>query len=354
MRIRKSRRWVVLIAAIVALAGVLAGGAAWWYSYNLSAVRPADQTVTRINITSGMAAPQVANVLEERSLIRSRHAFMAYIRLKRLQPQFKIGVYAVKPSQSTPEIISHLTNGQSDEMAIQFYPDATLRGKDYRSVESVLKKAGYSEADIEEAFKAEYRSSVLTSRPTGADLEGYIYGDTYFMAGDATAQEVIQRAITEMDRVVRENDLEAKFKARGLSLYQGLTLASIVQKESIGCGPGSTICQDQRNIASVFYNRLKANMNLGSDVTYHYAADKMGVERSDKLDSPYNTRLHKGLPPGPIAAPGISALNAVADPAQTDFLFFLSGDDDVTYFAKTDAEHTANIKAHCHKKCQLP
>ena len=93
-------------------------------------------------------------------------------------------------------------------------------------------------------------------------------------------------------------------------------------------------------------------MNLGSDVTYQYAADKLGVARDTQLDSPYNTRVHKGLPPGPIATPGLSALNAVANPAQTDYLFFLSGDDNVTYFAKTDAEHIANAKAHCRQKCQ--
>ena len=172
------------------------------------------------------------------------------------------------------------------------------------------------------------------------------------MSGDATAKSAIQRALAEFDQVARKNNLEEKFKKRGLTLYQGITLASIVQKESIGCGVGTEVCEDQRKIASVFYNRMKAGMNLGSDVTYQYAADKLGVARDTQLDSPYNTRVHKGLPPGPIATPGLSALNAVADPAQTDYLFFLSGDDNVTYFAKTDAEHTANAKAHCRQKCQ--
>ena len=352
MQIRKSRKWMIVIAGLVAVLGLSAAAGAGWYLYNLSAVNSGDQAVTRVNITSGMTAPQVASALEEKKLIRSRYAFLGYIKLKRIDARFKVGVYVVKPSQSTPEIIKHLINGQSDEVAIRFYPDGTLRGKDYRSVESALKTAGYSDADIEGALKADYDSYVFKSRPAGADLEGFVYGDTYFMSGDATAKSAIQRALAEFDQVARKNNLEEKFKKRGLTLYQGVTLASIVQKESIGCGVGTEVCEDQRKIASVFYNRMKAGMNLGSDVTYQYAADKLGVARDTQLDSPYNTRVHKGLPPGPIATPGLSALNAVANPAQTDYLFFLSGDDNVTYFAKTDAEHIANAKAHCRQKCQ--
>ena len=94
-------------------------------------------------------------------------------------------------------------------------------------------------------------------------------------------------------------------------------------------------------------------MELGSDVTYQYIADKNGLERSPSLKSPYNTRIQKGLPPGPIATPSLSALDAAANPANSNYLYFLSGDDDVTYFVKTNEEHEANIKAHCQKKCQI-
>ena len=163
----------------------------------------------------------------------------------------------------------------------------------------------------------------------------------------------MQRSINHLEKIVKKYNLEGKFKARGLTLYQGITLASIIQRESIGCGSGVETCEDQRKIASVFYNRLKANMPLGSDVTYQYIADKTGVERSPNLKSPYNTRIQKGLTPGPIASPSLSALNAAADPINSDYLYFLSGDDDITYFAKTNEEHESNVKAHCQKKCQI-
>ena len=92
---------------------------------------------------------------------------------------------------------------------------------------------------------------------------------------------------------------------------------------------------------------------LGSDVTYQYITDKLGVPRDINYDSPYNTRRFAGLPPGPIASPGKDALIAVGAPATSDYLFFLSGDDNVTYFARTVEEHEANIRNHCQQKCEI-
>ena len=151
-----------------------------------------------------------------------------------------------------------------------------------------------------------------------------------------------------------KNNLVEGFKQQGLTLYEGITLASIVQRESITPPDTSEPSADQKQIAQVFYSRLAAGMTLGSDVTYQYAADKLGVARDVNLDSPYNTRRYKGLPPGPIASPGLTALKAVAAPAAGDYLFFLTGDDNITYFAHTDAEHKANIINHCAKNCSTP
>ena len=129
-------------------------------------------------------------------------------------------------------------------------------------------------------------------------------------------------------------------------------MASIVQRESVGCGAADT-CKDQKDIAGVFYNRMKRDMNLGSDVTYQYIADKLGVERDTQLESAYNLRIHTGLTPTPISTPGHSALEAVANPSTHNYLYFLSGDDDITYFGETDAEHEENIKNHCAEKCKI-
>ncbi|HRQ86485.1 MAG TPA: endolytic transglycosylase MltG, partial [Candidatus Saccharibacteria bacterium] len=142
-----------------------------------------------------------------------------------------------------------------------------------------------------------------------------------------------------------KENLKELYAAQGLNLYEGITLASIIQREAIG--------GDETQIAQVFFKRLSIDMPLGSDVTYQYIADKMGVPRDVNLDSLYNTRRFQGLTPGPIAAPGLAALKAVAHPADTDYLYFLSGDDDVTYFGRTLEDHERNIAEHCQLKCQI-
>ncbi|MDO4781064.1 MAG: endolytic transglycosylase MltG [Candidatus Saccharibacteria bacterium] len=352
MEIRK-RRWRLVVAGVLGGAVTLVLGGVGGYQYALTAVDSHDDQPRRIEVSEGDGAQAIADKLWQQGVIRSTLAFTIHVRLEGVGGKFKVGSYTVKKSQDTPSILRHLTSGKPDERMVLLYPEATLRGRGERTVMASLQKAGFSQAAIDQALSAKYQADVLKDRPNGADLEGYIYPETYHVAPGASATQVIQQSLKQFDAVIAKHQLADKFAARGLNLHQGITLASIVQKESKGCGQATT-CEDQRRIAQVFYNRLKADMPLGSDVTYHYAADKAGVPRDHRLQSPYNTRIHKGLPPGPIAAPGLSALLAVADPADTEALYFLSGDDDVTYFARTNEEHEANIRAHCHKKCQLP
>lgn len=358
MKIRKKPVWLLVFAVLVALAGILALAATVWYRHMLSPVDSANSQAVHFKIEERSSAGDIAKKLEDNKLIRSEIAFTIYLRLNGGGGNFRAGTYKLTQQLSVSEIVNRLTGGVVDEKEVTFYPEAVLEDPSQyntgRNVVDRLVAAGYSIEEARAAVKERYEGEVFAGRPDGQGIEGYVWGETYFIPSDYTAKQAVQRAIDEFGRIIKENDLEAKFKARGLTLYQGITLASIVQKESKGCGHGATVCEDQRQIASVFYNRLQANMPLGSDVTYHYAADQSGVARSYTLDSPYNTRLYQGLPPGPIAVPGISALNAVADPATTDYLYFLSGDDNETYFATTEADHQRNIENHCHKKCQLP
>ena len=160
-------------------------------------------------------------------------------------------------------------------------------------------------------------------------------------------EDIFRRFFTDFENQVVSLNLEGKFRKKGLTLYEGITLASIVQKETLND------FEDQQKVAGVFYNRLKKGMTLGSDVTYQYIADKLGIERSPNLDNPYNLRKNTGLTPSPIATPGISALKATADPIEHSYIFFLSGDDDKTYYGKTSLEHQENIDKYCKKKCQI-
>ena len=335
-----------------------------WYQVQLRPVDSSNSDTVIIKIESGATPGQIARELKNRELIRSPLAFSIHAKIHRLSGGLQAGMHRLSPSQSTPEITKRLQQAENDEISVQFVPGSMLRDNSQNTpddkkqdVRSTLERLGYSREEIERAFKAdysEYDDTLFKGRPADAGIEGYVYGETYRISADSTVEQILRRTFDEFVRQIEKNNLEEKFASQGLTLYQGIILASIVQRESVGCGAGSVICEDQRQIASVFFNRLAADMTLGSDVTYHYAADAMGVERDVNLDSPYNTRKYKGLPPGPIATPGLSALNAVADPARTEYLFFLSGDDDITYFAQTNEDHDQNIRNHCHEKCLLP
>ncbi len=345
LSVRRLPWWGITLIAVGGLF-IIAGsvvGAGWlWYQQQLAAVDTTDTEKVKVTIELASSPNAIASLLEDEGLIRSDTAFLWYTRFMGVQGQLQAGTYRLSPSESTPEIVDHLVKGNVDSFDITFLPGATLAQD-----RTVLMEAGYSETEVDAALNASYESPLFAGKPAGTDLEGYIYGETYRFGDTASVQDILTHVFEVFYGVIEENNLIAAYQAQGLSLYEGITLASIVQREASGNN------DDQYQIAQVFYSRLNLGMVLGSDVTYQYIADKLGVPRDPNLDSPYNTRRYAGLPPGPIAAPGLQALLAVAHPAEGDYLFFLSGDDHVTYFARTLEEHEANIANHCQLKCQI-
>lgn len=341
-----------IIAIIIAAIILIGLGMVIWYQLALRPVATGDVPSVRVTIAQGSSPAQIGQLLQEEEIIRSQFAFDIYTRMHDVRGKLQAGDFSLSPAESTAQIIGHLTTGQTEQYAITFYPGATLNiastaADKTPSHRQVLEDAGFSTDEINEAFAANYDHPLFADKPRSAGLEGYIYGETYQVAMGASAKQILERTFDEYYSQIQKNNLLSGFKAQGLSLHEAIILASIVQREV----PTKA---DQKQVAQVFYTRLESGMMLGSDVTYHYAADKRGVPRDNKLEDPYNTRINTGLPPGPIASPGISALQAVAEPAEGDFVYFLSGDDDKTYYARTNAEHEANIVNHCSFKCSLP
>ncbi len=364
---RRLRRWMIILIAIMMFLAAVFAALFKWYEMQLKPVS-SDNNKVSVTVEDGSSVSVVANTLASKNLIRNRLAFEVYVRLNN-KNSIKAGTCMIAPSESVADIVNRMNNGCHDFKTITFYPGGTLESSKYKasqssdgvdktSVRYILRQAGYSDDEISSAFKAKYDSPLFADRPSGSSLEGYVFGETYQFTGDATAKDVLQTVFDHMYKVVQKNDLVNKFKAQGLTLYQGLTMASIVERE-LGCEDKPTVerknrCyQYQRGIAQVFIARYKKNMQLGSDVTFIYAADKAGVKPKVDIDSPYNTRKHTGLPPTPIATPGELSLKAAADPAPGDNLFFIAGDDGLIYFAKTDEEHKNNIDKYCQKLCSI-
>lgn len=373
-KLRRRKRWPWVLLVIFMLLAALVAAAFWWYNEQLKPVS-GDNTKKSVVIVEGDSTAAVAKKLKEAGVIRDENILQIYMRLSG-KSGLQAGSCRLSPSQTTPEIVDKIIAGCRDFKSITFYPGGTLEssrhkasrstdGVDKSSARYVLKEAGFSDQEITDAFNAKYDSPLLADKPDDASLEGYIFGETYYVAEDATAKQVLETVFDHMYQVVQKNDLVAKYKAQGLSLYQGIILASIVERE-LTCEDKPTPerkerCYEyQRGIAQVFIKRYKIGMQLGSDITAVYAADKAGIIIPENdtatllaVDSPYNTRKYTGLTPTPIAAPGELSLKAVADPTSTDYLYFLAGDDGLIYFARTDAEHEANIRNHCQTLCAV-
>lgn len=325
---------IILVVLIFTFMAVL-----FWYNFSTG---PLDKsgTAKAVVIKSGSTPAEIASQLQKDKIIRSAQAFRIHAKLTGVGGKLQAGTYSLSPALTVAQVTDYLVVGRVDNFSITFLPGATLADN-----VKVLKETGYSDQEIEKALKKDYKSPLFAGKPAEADLEGYIYGETYAFSKSASVEDILETTFDQFYKALTQNNLIKAYKEQNLTLFQAITLASIVQREASG--------GEEAQIAQVFFSRLEKDMPLGSDPTYQYIADKKGIKRSIYLDDPYNTRIYKGLTPGPIATPGLAALKAVAHPADTTYLFFLHGDDDKAYFAHTFEEHENNIKKYCQKKCLL-
>ena len=338
---KKLPTWLLILGGFAGVLVISVVVMTVMYFQSLRPVSENDSTSRSLEVISGLTPDQIGKKLKDEGFIRSELSFAVYTRLGGVQNKLQAGTYQLSASQSLQEVVNILVKGpELQEFEVTFLPGATLDQN-----RKVLSGVGFTDKEIEEALKEGMSHPLLKDAPKGADLEGFLFGETHRFLKGATAKDVIERFLDDFYEIVEKNGLVAGYQRQGLSLFEGITLASIIQRESGG--------GDEAQIAQVFLLRHKKGMQLGSDVTYQYIADKLGIQRDVNLDNKYNTRRYTGLPPGPIATPGVKALQAVASPAKGDYLYFLSGDDNVTYFAHTEEGHQENIRKHCQKKCQI-
>lgn len=340
-------KWLyIILATVIVLAGIITS-AILWYQAMLKPVSSLSEAVM-FTVDDGQTARSIGRNLEKARLIKSELAFDIYARLH--GGALQTGTYHLDRSMTTQKVYSVLLSGKQADYNITFFPGANLQSaqsvpqSQRLDVTTVLERAGFSDSDIKRALATTYQLPLFAGKPASADLEGYIYGETYNVSANSTAEQILTKTFNTFYQQLQDNGLLDKIKAHKLTLYQAITLGSIIQREA--SDPA-----DQRQIAQVFYKRLNMGMPLGSDVTFMYAAAKLGVPATPDLKSPYNTRIHTGLPPGPIAVPGLSAMEAVASPAKGDYLYFVAGDDGTVHFARTNAEHEDNIAKYCHQLC---
>lgn len=385
---KKVKRILLSFFILLFLAGLFGGGY-YWYSLQpvssancrFDSAKAAAESNEKesnsvceyqtIEISAGESVKQIANNLKQADLIRNPLAFELYARINNLHAKLKTGKYSFRKTMSARAIAKQLVNGvvSSDVFNLTILPGTNLlgdKGKSQTGIIHQFRTLGYSEEEINQALTKHYDNPVLKGLyadetklsnpeiPVKLALEGYLYGETYQFYNHEKLENVITTILNQFNDVVVSNQLEEKFKARGLSLREGIILASIIQKEAR--------TEDMPGVSMVFQNRLKQGIALGSDVTATYAADITGIDRTNAtnadilaVNSLYNTRKFPGLPPGPIAVPSKAALLAVAEPdsSKASMLYFLTGDDGLMYYSSTDAEHNQKIRDHCQKLCKV-
>lgn len=332
---------LISTAVVVVLVGIALTVGLIRHNY-YEALKPVStsQKSQLVSVETGATANEIALKLKKAGVIRQTWAFEWYVRNHNLRDKLQAGSYYIQPSQSVSEIADILTKGK---VATDLF--TILPGKRIDQIKAAMVNAGFDPNEVEQAFNPDlYKSHpALVDKPAGASLEGYLYPESFQKHPDTKPTTIITASLDEMQKRLTP-EVRAAYAKQGLTTHQGIILASIVEQEVSNAS-------DRPTVAQVFLKRLQSNMQLGSDVTAFYGSIIAGKSPSVGYDSPYNTRLHTGLPPGPISNVTASSLLAVATPSTTDYLYFVAGDDGKTYFSHTLAEHEALTKEHCKKLC---
>jgi len=306
---------------------------------------PSGADVVSVEVASGEGAGDIGQRLEEDGVIESARLFRILVGLMGVEDEMVAGRYEFDRGMPTLQVIGRLRYGITMPLVVTV-PEG-LRSEE---IGLVMERAGVVAAeDFHRALASEdYDFGFLAGRPPGADLEGYLLPATYGFSRGVTAEEVVRRMLAAFDEQVGP-ELRQEAPAVGLSLHEAVTLASIIEREAVRP-------EERPLIAGVFLNRLRLGMRLEADPTVQYALadDPQSVERFGfwkrgltvedlEVGSPYNTYVNRGLPPGPIANPGLASLEAAIHPAQTDYLYFVAREDGSHAFAETLEEHLRNV-----------
>ena len=318
-----SRARVVAIAT--ALVALLAGVAiAVWYSIVfLDRSLPTDSV--QVVIPRGSSLGDIASLLQDRGVISNAFAFRVLARVAHNDTDVRAGAYAFAPHATAADVLNQLLTGGAQVATWVTIPE----GFTAKQIAQRLQGEGVGKAD---AFDRAFRGH-----------EGFLFPSTYLIPLAATPEQVT-RMFT--DQFAKELPPDAAQRARALhvSVRQAVTVASLVEREA-------QIEADRPMIAGVIYNRLRQGIPLQVDATIEYALPAHKTElslRDLRIDSPYNTYAHTGLPPTPIANPGLPSLEAALHPAKTDALYYVYCGNGHHVFAKTLAEHQANVERCLH------
>lgn len=350
---KKEGKTVRRIVGIITLVVLLIVGIAGFQAYNfvsgaLKPVEPDSEKVVEVEVPIGSNLDSIAELLEKNGIVKDARVYKYYVKFNN-ESEFQAGTYGLLPSMTLDEITQSLKTGKvyreplftitvPEGLTVDQIAENVIAKKTNFTAEEFMEKIN-DEAYIDELM-VKY-PTLLTDEIKGKDvryaLEGYLYPATYpFYEEDPSLTLIIEQMLNATQTNVVQ--FEALMQEKEMTPHMLLTYASLLEEEA-------TSQSDRQAIASVFFNRIEADMPLQTDPTVLYA---MG-EHKDRLfnsdyefEHPYSTYTNKGLPPGPIASAGIESIQAVLDPAETEYFYFLADSTGKNHFAETYDQHLAN------------
>ena len=340
--VQTTPKWLLIVAPIAVLTVLGGGGMSWWNGVIAPPSADPNAKSIQIQVKPGTSAQAIGQELEAKGAIKSQLAWKLWTswQAKQGKGSPQTGTYELSPSQPLPVVAKQILEGKVVQSGF------TIReGWKIEQMAEYFEKQGlFKAADFIAATK-EIPKDKFPWLPDGiTHLEGFLFPETYKVPAETiTPKGVVTQMLKQFEQVALPEYQKATDPQK-LSLLQWVSLSSIVEKEAV-------IPIERPKIAGVFTTRLAKNMRLESDPTVEYGlgikqtADRPLTFAEVKRPNPYNTYMNAGIPPGPIASPGIGSLKAVLNPDSTDLLFFVAKYDGTHVFSKTLSEHVAATNA---------
>jgi UPF0755 protein len=332
--------WKNVVRAAAVAAGLVVVAAlvlfAWGYA-TLYAVRELPARETTVIIAAGMTAAETARHLQDAGVVRSARAFEVAARLRHDEAKLRAGAFRFAPHRTVDEVLRQIASGSGQVAEWVTFPE----GFTVRQIAATLADRGLGdEAALDRAF---LDGHIVVDGVRTRSLEGFLFPSTYLVPLDASPADIV-RQMTDAFRRALPPDAAARAKRLHVRVVDAVTLASLIEREA-------KADDERRLMAGVYYNRLRLQMPLQVDATieYTFPEHKTVITRADLAsESPYNTYTHLGLPPTPIANPGHASLVAALDPQPSQFLYYVYRGNGHHAFARTLAEHDANVARYLH------
>lgn len=333
--IGRKKKAILIASVFIGLIAISALIFGLWVKNTLYSPNSGSSEKKQFVVESGQSLDEISSNLQKEGIIKSRFVFALYLKYKGKAGSIQAGDYQIAGNLNIVDVCGILTYGNITSGRITIPEGWTISQIGaYLEKNNIVKKVAFTEAAKYSAQK-DGKYAFLAGFTEGESLEGFLYPDTYEVAKDVTADDIVAKMLGNFDKKFTTS-MRDKVKTSGLNTYEVITLASIVEREV-------SKAEDRKLVASVFLNRLNADMPLESCATIQYV---LGVSKMQftyeetRTPSPYNTYINPGLPKGPIGNPSIDSIEAVLYPEKSNYYYFLSSKG-TTYFSKTLDEHNA-------------